>query len=80
MAGVEGANANNMTPRSSSSPDLSSPPHSLSEPGSPAAQQLNSEHRNAQMPTFAVKNFGVEGKSIIFFHFLYNFFGKERNF
>jgi hypothetical protein len=63
MAGVEGANANNMTPRSSSSPDLSSPPHSLSEPGSPAAQQLTTEHRNAQISTFPVKNFGVEGKS-----------------
>lgn len=60
MAGVEGANTNN-TPRSSSSPDLSSPPHSLSDPGSPAAQQLTSEHRNAQVSTFAVNTFGVEG-------------------
>jgi hypothetical protein len=62
MAGVEGANANHTaTPRSSSSPELSSPPHSLSDPGSPAAQQLTIEHRNAQISTFSVNTFGVEG-------------------
>jgi hypothetical protein len=63
MSGVEGASANNSTPRSSSSPELSSPPHSLSDPGSPAAQQLTTEHRNrnAQLPTFSVNQFGVDG-------------------
>lgn len=65
MAGVEGANT--ATPRSSSSPELSSPPHSLSDPGSPAAQQLTSEHRNAQISTFSVNTFGVEGMLILFF-------------
>jgi len=58
MAGVEGANANNAaTSRSSSSPELSSPPHSLSDPGSPAAQLTS----NAQIPTYSVNTFGVEG-------------------
>jgi hypothetical protein len=59
MAGVEGPNT--ATPRSSSSPELSSPPHSLSDPGSPAAQQLASEHRNAQVSTLSVNPFGGEG-------------------
>ena len=66
MSGVEGASANNSTPRSSSSPELSSPPHSLSDPGSPAAQQLTTEHRNAQISSFSLNTFGVEGKSDIF--------------
>jgi hypothetical protein len=48
--------------RSSSSPELSSPPHSLSDPGSPGAQQLTTDHRNAQISTFSIKNFGVDGK------------------
>ena len=71
MSGVEGASANNSTPRSSSSPELSSPPHSPSDPGSPAAQQLTTEHRNAQISSFSVNTFGVEGESEIFAQFFY---------
>jgi hypothetical protein len=60
MSGVEGPSVS--TPgRSSSSPELSSPPHSLSDPGSPAAQQLSHEYRNAQNSNFSVNTFGVDG-------------------
>jgi hypothetical protein len=73
MAGIGGANANNITPRSSPSPELSSPPHSLSEPGSPAAQQLTTKHRSAQISSVSMNTFGVEGKSIILYFRTYIF-------
>ncbi|KAI9731467.1 MAG: hypothetical protein M1818_007857 [Claussenomyces sp. TS43310] len=45
-SGVEGNDSTN-TPRYSSSPELSSPPRSLSDPDSPAAQQLSIESLRA---------------------------------
>jgi hypothetical protein len=67
------ASANN-TPRYSSSPELSSPPRSLSDPDSPSAKQLfNEEHRHLlNNHSITVHPAVVDGMFYMpsFFHFL----------
>lgn len=48
----------NVSTRYSSSPELSSPPRSLSDPGSPAAEQLQFDNRTAQESIIVVDNNG----------------------
>jgi hypothetical protein len=62
MSGVDNSN----TPRYSSSPELSSPPRSLSDPGSPAAQQLTNENRDAQIANTITVNGGVDDGKLLF--------------
>ncbi|KFY13755.1 hypothetical protein V492_03049, partial [Pseudogymnoascus sp. VKM F-4246] len=62
MSGVDGP-ANNGTSRYSSSPELSSPPCSPSDPGSPAARQLLRDQRDAQDSTIVVNSGGVVDES-----------------
>lgn len=63
MSGVDGPAANNNgTSRYSSSPELSSPPCSPSDPGSPAARQLLKDQRDAQDSTIVVNLGGAGGE------------------
>lgn len=75
MSGVDGP-ARNGTSRYSSSPELSSPPCSPSDPGSPAARQLLRDQRDAQDSSIVSSAGGVvdeRGKYTSVHIFLINF-------
>jgi hypothetical protein len=57
MAAIE-RSASAATPRYSSSPELSTPPRSPSDAGSPSARQILNDHREAQH--IIVNHYGVD--------------------